>query len=284
MKLKSEKAKKLQWVLRIVSIVFLLFILLCSRHFEDYDDYEEYLVEIIFVILFGIIFLTVLILTLVVESNEKKRLEEKAKEIKLTLSEINEYKAIKEEYGDSYIAVDYDNLFKLAFEEMESDQYEEAEKHFDMYFLKNVDEWKPAFFRAYCKCHTGRIGDIPSQAGIFEGAFQKAYNKIMKIENENERIAGLCILIEYLNKQADYFISNGKRVGGLFGSATVGINTISAANSMLKYCTSVIKPACANKRYLLKEFKNLESNKKGNNAIIIIVVIAVVAGILWWII
>lgn len=106
----------------------------------------------------------------------------------------------------------------------------------------------------------------------------------MQIQNENERIAGLSILIKYLNKQFDYFISNGKRVGGLFGSATVGINTISAANSMLKYCTSVIKPACGNKRYLLKEFRNLESNKNGNKAIIIIVVIAVVVGILWWLI
>lgn len=95
-------------------------------------------------------------------------------EINLTESEINEHNAIMSEYGESYIAVDYDNLFKIAFEEMEANQFEEAEKHFDMYFLKNVDEWKPAFYRAYCKCHTGKIGDIPSQATIFEGAFQKA--------------------------------------------------------------------------------------------------------------
>lgn len=53
---------------------------------------------------------------------------------------------------------------------------------------------------------------------------------------------------------------------------------------MLKYCTSVIKPACTNKRYLLKEFRNLESNKKGSTAIIVIVIIAVIATIFWWII
>lgn len=106
----------------------------------------------------------------------------------------------------------------------------------------------------------------------------------MKIENENEKIAGLSILIKYLNMQTDYFISNVKRVGGFFGSTTVGISTVNAANSMLKYCTSVIKTACTNKRYLLKEFRNLESNKKGSTAIIVIVIIAVIATIFWWII
>lgn len=281
---KSKKAKNLYIISFVILIMMTCYLLFCLQHFSDYDDYEEYIVEILFIWIFLILYFSLLISSSIIESKEKKKIAAKAMEINLTESEINEYNTIMDEYGESYISIDYDNLFKIAFEEMEANQFEEAEKHFDMYFLKNVDEWKPAFYRAYCKCHTGKIGDIPSQATIFEGAFQKAYNKIMKIENENEKIAGLSILINYLNMQVDFFISNGKRVGGFFGSATVGISTVNAANSMLKYCTSVIKPACTNKRYLLKEFRNLESNKKGRTAIIIIVIIAILAAIIWRII
>ena len=101
-------------------------------------------------------------------------------------------------YSQDYIEVDYDNLFKIAYDEMISNQFEEAEKHFDMYVLKNPNEWKAQFYRAYCKCHEGKIGEIPRQAQIFESAFKAAYEKIKVKENQEEKEAGLKIILTFL--------------------------------------------------------------------------------------
>jgi hypothetical protein len=98
-------------------------------------------------------------------------------------------------YGIDYVREDFENLFKIACSEMESGQYAEAEKHFDSYVLKKPDEWKGLFYRAFCKCHHGRVGDIVNQANIFEGAFYKALGSILSIEDKEEREDGLHIIL-----------------------------------------------------------------------------------------
>jgi len=167
-------------------------------------------------------------------------------------------------------------LFKTAFDEMQNGQYLEAERHFDMYVLKCPSDWRGFFYRTYCKCHTGKVGEIPRQAQDFEGAFIRALNEIIKMQDEEQKVASLNIIISYLNEQANYFIYNGKRVGGVFGSATVGLSTVSASKKMLKNCTTIVKPYCVNSPALLTKLSDSdETLKKGNNTVFIIIGIAI---------
>lgn len=180
-------------------------------------------------------------------------------------------------YSPDYVEVDYDNLFKIAYDEMISNQFEEAEKHFDMYVLKNPNEWKAQFYRAYCKCHKGKIGDIPRQAQIFESAFKAAYEKIKVKENQEEKEAGLKIILIFLNEQASYFSSNGQRVGGVFGSASVGASTIRASNQMLENCIKLVEKDCSNNEELDALIKSLRKTQRiGVTGILVIIFIAVI--------
>ena len=182
-------------------------------------------------------------------------------------------------YSQDYIEVDYDNLFKIAYDEMISNQFEEAEKHFDMYVLKNPNEWKAQFYRAYCKCHEGKIGDIPRQAQIFESAFKAAYEKIKVKENQEEKEAGLKIILTFLNEQASYFASNGQRVGGVFGSASVGVSTVGASNRMLDNCIKLVEKDCANNEELDALIKSLrKAHRTGVTICLVILFIAVIIG------
>lgn len=189
-------------------------------------------------------------------------------------------------YSQDYVEVDFDNLFKIAYDEMISNQFEEAEKHFDMYVLKNPNEWKAQFYRAYCKCHEGKIGEIPRQAQIFESAFKAAYEKIKVKENQEEKEAGLKIILTFLNEQASYFTSNGQRVGGIFGSASVGASTVGASNRMLDNCIKLVEKDCSNNEELDALIKSLrKTHRTGLTAILIIIFIAVIIGIVtfFWI-
>ena len=159
----------------------------------------------------------------------------------------------------------------IAYDEMNSDQFEEAERHFDMYVLKNPNEWKAPFYRAYCKCHKGKIGDIPRQAQIFESAFKAAYEKIKVKENQEEKEAGLKIILTFLNEQASYFASNGQRI--------FGISTVGASNRMLDNCIKLVEKDCSNNEELDALIKSLrKTHRSGVTICLVILFIAVIIG------
>ncbi len=166
-----------------------------------------------------------------------------------------------------------DLIFQTALKEMNSDQYEEAEKHFDMVALQNPNNWRAPFFRAYCKCHHGRVGDIPSQSELFEGAFQRALNEILKLPVEQQE-GYLNLILSFLAKQTKYFIGNGNNVGGIFGSQTVGISVVSAANNMATKCLNAVRTRTNINEYNNQQFRDvqavLETGKKASNKLVLL--------------
>ena len=177
------------------------------------------------------------------------------------------------------------NVYNTAVSEMNAGQYEEAEKHFDMVALQDPANWQAMFFRSYCKCHHGKVGDIPRQAQDFQGAFTHALNSVLALPAE-EQEAGVRLLLQHLYSQADYFIANGKNVGGFFtGSSSVSYNTIQAGNDLIKNCVQLVEA----KVRLTPELqalvdKNKELMKAGSASAgwkIILGVIGVILFIVW---
>ena len=73
---------------------------------------------------------------------------------------------------------DLNNLMATAVSEMENGQYEEAAKHFDIIVVNDGSNYKAAFYRIYCKCYVGKLGDIPNQAINLTNAFSLFLKKL----------------------------------------------------------------------------------------------------------
>ena len=80
----------------------------------------------------------------------------------------------------SYLAVveeENKNLVNIAFDEMMSSQYEEAAGRFDKLYTQDSNDYMSYFFRAYCKSHCGKRGDVYSDSQKLTSAFNMAFQK-----------------------------------------------------------------------------------------------------------
>lgn len=85
-----------------------------------------------------------------------------------------------EELLDAYVAItssENQNLINVAFDEMNSSQYEEAASHFDQLYAKDSSDYMSYFFRAYCKSFCGRRGDVYPDSQKLTSAFELACKK-----------------------------------------------------------------------------------------------------------
>ena len=76
---------------------------------------------------------------------------------------------------------DKKNLVNIAFDEMNSNQYEEATVHFDKLYLQDSNDYMSYFFRAYCKSHCGKRGDVYADSQKLTSAFNLAVNKALGV-------------------------------------------------------------------------------------------------------
>lgn len=98
---------------------------------------------------------------------------------------------------DAYLAKllsDEKNLMNIAFDEMNSSQYEEAASHFDQLYVKNSNDFMSYYFRAYCKSHCGKRGDVLPDSQKLTSAFQLTYKKA--IENKEDLDLNLEIIVD----------------------------------------------------------------------------------------
>ena len=71
------------------------------------------------------------------------------------------------------------NLVNIAFDEMESSQYEDAAIHFDQLYVQDSTDYMSFFFRAYCKSHCGRRGDVYPDSQKLTSAFELSVSKAL---------------------------------------------------------------------------------------------------------
>ena len=76
------------------------------------------------------------------------------------------FSGMMKEYDDAL-----SQIVKIAFEEMKSGQYEDATKHFDQIYTSDPSFYMAFFFRAFCKSHTGKRGDVYPNAQTLTSAF-----------------------------------------------------------------------------------------------------------------
>ena len=133
---------------------------------------------------------------------------------------------------------DLNNLMATAVSEMENGQYEEAAKHFDIIVVNDGSNYKAAFYRIYCKCYIGKLGDIPNQAINLTNAFSLF---LKKLENVEETERELCIkdALEKISKVSNHFAHNAKRT--MLTAPTVGMAINRANKTMLNNCIALAK-------------------------------------------
>lgn len=129
-------------------------------------------------------------------------------------------------------------ILQAALDEMKNAQYEEAAKHFDMVVIESGVHPEASFFRAYCKCHVGTLGDIPNQATIFTNAFTAYIDSIKTLNDTKEKEEKMTVAIEKLSELVSYFSSNASRT---WFSPSIGMNISNATKRMTDVCVSVIK-------------------------------------------
>lgn len=69
------------------------------------------------------------------------------------------------------------DLVDIAFDEMISGQYEEAAGRFEKLYTQDPNDYMSYFFRAYCKSHCGKRGDVYVASQKLTSAFNMAYQK-----------------------------------------------------------------------------------------------------------
>jgi len=180
--------------------------------------------------------------------------------------------------------MDCEKLLQAAMSEMNNNQFEEAAKHFDMVVIENGVHPDAQFYRAYCKCHVGTLGDIPNQANIFTNAFVQYVNDIKNIEDVVVREAKMKDAVNKLSELTSYFSSNAKRT--MFTAPSVGISINSAAKRMTDVCANAIKNSGIKVDSVSLENVNKTSreNNNGMKILIAIVAIGVIAFIIYEII
>ena len=73
------------------------------------------------------------------------------------------------------------NLVDIAFDEMNSSQYEEAASHFDQLYVQDSNDFMSYFFRAYCKSHCGTRGNVYPDSQKLTSAFDLACKKALAL-------------------------------------------------------------------------------------------------------
>lgn len=129
-------------------------------------------------------------------------------------------------------------VLQVALDEMKQAQYEEAAKHFDMVVIESGAHPEASFFRAYCKCHIGTLGDIPNKASIFTNAFFAYVDSIKTLCDTNEKEAKMTVAIEKLSELVSYFSGNASRT---WFAPSIGMNISRATKIMTDACVCAIK-------------------------------------------
>jgi hypothetical protein len=172
---------------------------------------------------------------------------------------------------------DLNNLMATAVSEMENGQYEEAAKHFDTIVVNDGSNYKAAFYRIYCKCYVGKLGDIPNQAINLTNAFSLF---LKKLENEEETEKELCIkdALEKIAEVSYHFAHNAKRT--MLIAPTVGMSINRANKTMFNNCITIAKNYNVKIDEETENILLLASKKSSSTGKILIIVIAVGA-IIW---
>ena len=177
--------------------------------------------------------------------------------------------------------MDIEKLFNVAVDEMRNQQYEEAAKHFDMVVIEAGNHPDAHFYRAYCKCHVGRLGDIPNQAVLFTNAFYKYVDSLAALPSQEEKERKMDDAVKKLSELTSYFSSNGSRT--MFTAPSVGLSINNAAKRMSDSCANKIKMAGikVNATSLEQVNKSSTENKNGIKVLIGIIALGVVAWLIY---
>lgn len=180
--------------------------------------------------------------------------------------------------------MDCEKLLAAAMSEMNNNQYEEAAKHFDMVVIESGEHAEAQFYRAYCKCHVGTLGDIPNQAVLFTNAFCKYVDDIKKDSDVSVRERKMNDAVKKLSELTSYFSSNASRT--MFTAPSVGISINSAAKKMSDTCAEKIKYAGikVDASALATVNEASKNNKNGMKILIAIIAIGVIAWLIYEII
>ncbi len=100
------------------------------------------------------------------------------------------------------VCVENRNLVIIAFDEMNSSQYEEAGEHFDQLYVRDPGDFMSYFFRAYCKSHCGKKIDAYANALKLTAAFEFAGKKAIAAKNDLE-VNLLLLLTKYKDGMAN---------------------------------------------------------------------------------
>ena len=168
--------------------------------------------------------------------------------------------------------------------EMENEQYEEAAKHFDMVVIENGNDDDAFFFRAYCKCHVGKLGDIPNQTVQFTNAFCKYVDSLNNIFDEEEKKTKLKVAVEKYSELTSYYSANAKRT--MFSAPSVGYSINSATKTMTDACNNKIRSCGINisNDVLEKVNTTTKENNNSKRALFILIGIGVAIFVIYEII
>ena len=111
---------------------------------------------------------------------------------------------------DTMIMKEYDDatnqVITIAFDEMKSGQYEDATKHFDQIYTSDSSNYMAFFFRAFCKSHTGKRGDVYPSAQTLTSAFTLTCQKAAA--DEENFLGNMLIVLTYYMDAMDLLEDN----------------------------------------------------------------------------
>lgn len=82
---------------------------------------------------------------------------------------------------------EFDKMFTIAMDEMDSEQYEDAKAHFNRAYEINPDFYITSYLRAYCDSHLGTRGNVVPDFQTLTSAFLKNMNKALEESDRNTR-------------------------------------------------------------------------------------------------
>lgn len=171
--------------------------------------------------------------------------------------------------------MDCEKVLQAALNEMENNQFEEAAKHFDLVVVESGVHPEASFFRAYCKCHVGTLGDIPNQTVLFTNAFSAYVDSIKKMENTDEKEEKMKVAVDKLSELISYFTSNSSRT---FLSPTIGMSITHAAKIMADNCAKIIQDSGI--KVDSSALNNVNASSKSNKKMMFVLIgIGVVAAL-----
>ena len=99
-----------------------------------------------------------------------------------------------------------ENLIKIAFDEMESKQYEEASIHFDQLYTQDANDFMSYFFRAYCKSHCGTRGNAYPDSQSLTAAFNLSFKKAISAKENLD--TNLCLIFSMYEDAMENLYAN----------------------------------------------------------------------------